>query len=74
MTSEAARYLQIHTMPGYERVLRAFGTPASASSGRPPAGTRRESWPPERLKEVHADIGLGPIVVPSDFHTGATDE
>lgn len=69
--SGRVRYLMIHTTPGYERVLRAFGMAASEPA-LPPAHLRQESPALERLKEVYADIGLRPIVVPSDFRLGAT--
>ena len=66
VTSEAARYLVIHTTPGYERMVRACGT--AVSEPRLPSGDwRQESLPPERLNELRADIGLRNIVVPSGF-------
>ena len=70
VTTGTACYLMIHTTPGCERVLRAFGAAASAP-GLPPADWRQDSPPPERLKEVHADIGLRSISIPSDFRAGA---
>ena len=66
VTSETARYLTIHMLPGYERLIRAFGTVAS-EPGLPPAGWQQEPAPPERLQEIQADIGIRNIALLSDF-------
>ncbi len=64
--SETAQFLNIHTMPGYERVIRACGTKVNEAV-LPSPDWRQESAPPERLREIHADIGLRTIVIPSNF-------
>lgn len=66
ITTTTARYLLLHTTPGYERVVRACGT-AVSELGLPSADWRQEETPPERLKELHADLGLRTIVIPSGF-------
>ena len=65
-TGKTARYLTINTTPGYERVVRGFGTAVTEPS-LPSPGWRQESAPTERLKEIYAEIGLRTIDVPSDF-------
>jgi len=35
--------------------------------GLPSGDWRQEEPPPERLKELHADLGLRTIVIPSGF-------
>lgn len=65
VTSETARYLVIHTTPGYERILRACGTPAK-QPGLPPTDWQ-PSTPPGQLHDLHADVGLRTIAVPVGF-------
>lgn len=66
VASGTARFLNIHTTPGYERVIRAFGTKATEAA-LPPQDWRQDGVQPERLREICADIGLRNITVPASF-------
>ncbi len=66
--THAARYIIIHTEAGYERLIRARGTP-SLGAGTHPDGTSERTWPGDALEGLRSDIGLRRIVVPCDFLT-----
>ena len=66
VTSGTACFLNLHTAPGYERVIRAFGTKADEAA-LPPQDWRQGDAPSERLKGIYADIGLRSVVVPAGF-------
>ncbi len=66
VVSGAARFLNIHTRPGYERVIRACGTKAGEPA-LPPTDWQADNVPSERLAELHADIGMRRIAVPAGF-------
>lgn len=61
VTSATARLLIIHTVPGYERVLACFGTKATAS-GLPGAGYKPLETSEQRVRDLHADIGLRQVI------------
>ena len=66
VTSGTARFLNIHTAPGYERVIRAAGKRVE-QAGLPPPDWRPDGAAAERAREIHADIGLRTVAVPSGF-------
>lgn len=61
VTSAAARLLIIHTGPGYERVLACFGAKA-ATTGLPGAGCEPLAISEQRVRNLHADIGLRRVI------------
>ncbi len=66
VTSGTARFLNIHTAPGYERVIRAAGRRAE-KAGLPPQDWRPDGAASARAREIHADIGLRTVLVPAGF-------
>ena len=66
VASGTARFLNIHTTPGYERLIRAFGTKVKEVA-LPSQDWRQDDAPPERLRDICADIGLRNVVVPDGF-------
>ena len=66
VTSDTARWLAIHTAPGFERLLRAFGTRASAAMLPRPDQPRQERAP-ERVAQLDAKLGLRSVRIPAAF-------
>lgn len=66
VTSQTARYLVIHTTPGYERIVRAAGTPVDEPT-LPTADWTPDDTPSDELADIQADIGLRNILVPAAF-------
>ncbi len=66
VTSETARFLNIHITPGYELLLRAFGT-RTGQAVLPSPDWRPNEVSSERIRGLHADLGLRSIVVPVGF-------
>ena len=68
VTSDTARFLAIHTAPGFERLLRAFGTRATAPVlPRPDHHSRKRT--PERTAHLEAELGLHRVLIPAAFQT-----
>ncbi len=70
--SATARFLNIHTEPGYERVLRAFGERVKKFA-LPPANWQGRTAPPERWNSITADIGLRTVMIPTRTAESARD-
>ncbi len=66
VTSETVRFLNIHTEPGFERLVRALGT-AATGPVLPPSEWQPASITPEQLADLHADIGWRAVVIPAEF-------
>lgn len=66
--SETARFLHIHTSPGYERLVRAIGTPADGPV-LPATDWKQDEPVLEQVKQLRADIGLRQVVIPPAFLT-----
>ncbi len=64
--SETARFLNVHTTPGYEGVLRALGT-RTGQAALPSTDWRPDEVPAEWLRNLHADLDLRNITVPAGF-------
>ena len=79
VASETVRFLNMHTSPGYERVIRACGTIVTEPV-LPPPDWRRDDPSPERLREVHGrhwhegnrDTGRLPSLAPAGATIGQT--
>ena len=66
VASGTARLLCIHTAPGHERLLRAFGTRAPGAV-LPQADQPRGERTPERVARLDAELGLRRIRIPAPF-------
>ena len=66
ITSNTARYLAIHTAPGIERLLRAFGTRTPTAVLPQPDQPRHERTP-ERSARLDAELGLRSVRIPIGF-------
>ncbi len=60
--SKTARLLNIHTEPGYERVLRAFGTSVGEAS-LPPRERLDSEVPLQSSADIYSDIGFRRVVL-----------
>ena len=65
--SNSARFLNIHTEPGYERVIRAFGKKIQGPTTPTKAGRQQKDPLSDGLLEIYADIGFRSIVLPAGF-------
>ena len=68
--SETARFLNIFTTPGYERLIRSTGM-KTREAVLPSHDWRQDGVSSERLNEIYADIGLRNIKVPAGFIASA---
>ncbi len=68
VTGDVARFLAIHTAPGFERLFRAFGTRAPAAV-LPQADQPRRERTPERAARLNCELGLRAIAIPDAFRT-----
>ncbi len=66
VTSGTARFLAIHTMPGFERLLRASGKRAPAPVLPLPEQPRHERGP-NRVAQLNAELGLRRVHIPAGF-------
>lgn len=66
--SDTARFLHIHTSPGYERLVRAMGTPADEPV-LPATDWKQDEPALDDVKQLCADIGLRQVVIPPGFLT-----
>ncbi len=65
--SNSARFLNIHTEPGYERVIRAFGKKIQGPTTPTKTGRQQKDPLSDGLLEIYADIGFRSIVLPAGF-------
>lgn len=64
--SEMARFLNLYTQAGFERMLEATGQRTNEKTP-PPAGWRSLEPPRERMAELFAELGMHPVSMPSPF-------
>ncbi len=64
--SEMARFLNLYTQAGFERILAATGQRTTEKTP-PPAGWRSLEPPKERMAEIFAELGMHPVSLPNPF-------
>lgn len=64
--SGMARVLNVQTRPGYERLVRCLGELMTDADAPVPA---RTDVPEERLRSLHAELGIHEIEVPAQFQS-----
>ena len=63
--SPSARFLNLHTQPGIERLIQ-LGEPTQQRTV-PPAGWKEPAMPKDRQQQLFAEIGMRQVAVPNPF-------